>query len=276
MNHRPALVFTHANSFPAHTYRSLFRVWEAAGFDVFAPPMLGHDDRYPITNNWAHLTHELIDFIHQNVKRPAYLVGHSLGGLLSLNAALKEPALSLGIVMIDSPVAGGWKAKLLKTSKVLGFIHRFSPAKVAVRRRTDWSSHQEAHDHFKKKPVFAAWRPDVLQDYIDGGFVNGQSGITLKFKRENEAAIYNSLPHHLERALQKKPLQCPAAFIAATESEELKYIGLKTVLRIVGSRLTWIEGSHLVPFEKPVETADAVTHWIEKFQQENLVSRSAP
>ena len=88
------LVFSHANSFPAGVYRVLFEAWRAAGFEVQALPRFGHDPRFPVTNNWPHLRDQLLEFIAAHVEEPAYLVGHSLGGMVSLLAASRRPQIA--------------------------------------------------------------------------------------------------------------------------------------------------------------------------------------
>ena len=49
----PLLIFSHGNSFPASTYRVLFRHLRARRFSVKAIEKFGHDPQYPVTNNWA-------------------------------------------------------------------------------------------------------------------------------------------------------------------------------------------------------------------------------
>ena len=56
------LIFSHGNSFAASTYRELFRLLRARGFSVKAVDKFGHDERYPVTNNWHHLVQQLADF----------------------------------------------------------------------------------------------------------------------------------------------------------------------------------------------------------------------
>jgi pimeloyl-ACP methyl ester carboxylesterase len=90
------LVFSHANGFPAGTYRLLFEAWRQAGWRVEAIEKIGHDPRYPVTSNWPRLRDQLIDFITERQAGPAWLVGHSLGGLLSLLAASRRPDLARG------------------------------------------------------------------------------------------------------------------------------------------------------------------------------------
>ena len=81
------LIFAHANSFPAGTYRYLFALLRERGFDVQALERFGHDARYPVTSNWPHLVQQLADFTQPLVQRwgqPALFLGHSLGGFVSL------------------------------------------------------------------------------------------------------------------------------------------------------------------------------------------------
>ena len=49
------IVFSHANSFPASTYRVLFKLLRARGFKVRAVEKFGHAPQYAPTNNWPNL-----------------------------------------------------------------------------------------------------------------------------------------------------------------------------------------------------------------------------
>jgi surfactin synthase thioesterase subunit len=80
----------------------------------------------------------------------------------------------------------------------------------------------------------------------------------LAFDRDVETAIYNGLPHNIERQLKRHPLQCPVHFIGGTQSEELRRVGLKLTTRVTGGRISMMEGSHLFPMEKPIDTAAAI------------------
>ena len=63
-----ASVFSHANGFPAGTYRVIFAAWRAAGFHLHAIEKLGHDPRCPVTGNWPNLRDQLIHFIDREVR----------------------------------------------------------------------------------------------------------------------------------------------------------------------------------------------------------------
>lgn len=256
----PVLVFAHANGFPAGTYRRLFDVWRAAGWAVLAPEKFGHDPHYPVSSNWPHLRDELIDFIRIHAAgRPVHLVGHSLGGYLSLLAACHRPDLAAGVLLLDSPVLGGWRAHSIQVVKATGLIGRVSPAKVSHTRRQHWPSSADALRHFAAKPAFARWQPEVLVDYIAAGMVpDPAGGVTLAFLREVETQIYNGLPHHFDRLLHRHPPACPVRFIGGTQSAEVHQVGLAPTKAVTRGQLRWLEGSHLFPMEHPDATAQAV------------------
>ena len=118
MRQAPLTVFSHGNSFPASTYGVMLDAIRARGFRVEAIEKFGHDPHYPVTDNWPHLVQQLIDFTTPLAANgPVFLVGHSLGGILSMMMAAKAPQLVRGVVLLDAPMLGGWKAKLLKVGK---------------------------------------------------------------------------------------------------------------------------------------------------------------
>lgn len=255
---RPLIVFSHGNSFPAGTYSQLFAVWEQAGFEVTAVDRYGHDPRFPVTSNWPHLRDQLIEHAQAHPGRPRFLVGHSLGGLLSLMAACRKPGLADAIVLMDSPVVVGWRAHSVHMAKLSGLIGRVTPARVAVRRRHQWPTREAVQAHFEGKHAFARWDPAVLRDYVQHGFEARGDHWKLRFDREIEARIYNGLPHTLGSLLRRHPLRCPMGFIAGRQSSEMRQGGTEMARRLAGEHFRWIEGTHLFPMERPLETANTV------------------
>lgn len=259
------LVFSHGNSFPAGTYRVLMDAWRAAGWQVLAVERFGHDPAYPVGSNWPRLRAQLTDFIAaQAPGRRVALVGHSLGGFLSLMTACRRPDLAAAVVLLDSPLLTGWRAHSVHVAKLSGLIRRVSPGRTSHKRRMHWPSAAAAHAHFAAKHAFARWDPRVLADYIAAGTEPDPTpgatpgSVQLAFKREIETRIYETLPHTFGRLLQRHPPQCPVAFIGGTQSVEVRRVGLATTRAVTHGRIEWIEGSHLFPMERPDETAQAV------------------
>jgi pimeloyl-ACP methyl ester carboxylesterase len=204
---------------------------------------------------------QLHDFAAAEVDKagePAFFVGHSLGGFLSILCAARHPQLARGVLLLDSPLVGGWKSHALRAVKSTPLVGSLTPGAVSRKRRNRWGSREEALEHFRRKKAFAGWDEQVLADYIAHGTRDEAGERVLSFDRDVETAIYNTLPDHLERVLRRHPLRCPAAFIGGLQSVEIGQVGLAMTRRVTQGRIAMMDGSHLFPMEKPVATAAAI------------------
>ncbi len=257
----PHVIFSHGNSFPASTYNVVLDNLRARGFGVSAIDKYGHDSAYPVSNNWPHLVQQLADFAQAHLAttgEPAYLVGHSLGGLLSLMCAIKHPALAKGVLLLDSPILGGWRATTVGLAKKTALMRSISPGRVSQSRRMHWPDKAAALAHFQHKKAFAKWDQQVLADYIAHGTHEQDGQQVLAFSRDVETAIYNTIPDKIESMLKRHPLKCPVAFIGGTHSREMRLGGMGNLPQITKGRLMMLDGSHLFPMEKPLAAAAAV------------------
>ncbi|WP_028102535.1 alpha/beta fold hydrolase [Pseudoduganella violaceinigra] len=272
---KPKVHFAHANSYPAGTYRQYFE-FLGRDFEVQALEMHGHNPRYPVEDGWAKLVEELIAELETRYrKEPVILVGHSLGGMLSLMAAAQRPELVRCVVMLDSPVVAGWRANFWRLFKGTRFADRYSPARFSVKRRNVWPDYKEAMRHFASKEVFAAWAPGVLQDYLDNGLVEHPEGLQLRFRREIETAIYRTLPHHIG-TLVKDGLPVPVAYLAGDNSVENRQAGLEHTRKLVGRNFRMMRGSHLFPMEMPRHAAETTGELIRQMLGKELQAAEAP
>ncbi len=254
---KPQIHFAHANSYPAGTYRQYF---ETLGkhYTIGALPMHAHDPRYPVKNGWRALRQELIDQLLSQYKEPVILVGHSLGGMLSLMAAKSRPDLVRCVVMLDSPVVAGWRALVWRAVRSMPGADNVTPAKFSLRRRNVWPDIEVAYQHFASKPMFARWAPGVLRDYLEHGLTPHPDGLQLRFTREIETAVYRSLPAHLG-SMVRNGMPVPVGFIGGTNSVECRQAGLDATRRLVGPNFRQLPGGHLFPMETPALAAKA-TH----------------
>ena len=268
---RPILHFAHANSFPAGTYR-LFFEHLSAHYDVRALPLHAHNPAYPVDDGWKALSRELSDGLAERYQSPVILVGHSLGGILSVRAAMRRPDLVRCVVLLDSPLVGGWRAAVLGAMKIFKFESSHAPSRFSIRRRNVWPDREATYQHFATKGVFAAWPPEVLHDYVENGLVpyksaestgDAEDGVTLRFSREIETAIYRSIPHDLGGLVQSR-YPVPIGFVGGIDSVECRMAGLAATRRLVGDNFVQIPGGHLFPMLTPLAAAGATHGMIQR------------
>lgn len=253
MPKRPTLVFSHANGFPAGSYRKLLDHL-AHDFDVRALERIGHDVRYPVTDGWPHLVAQLTDFIAAQDCGPVLAVGHSLGGYLSFLAAVQKPELFSALVLLDSPLIGFWTGTAFGMIKRFGMADRVTPAGVTRDRRREWASREAAIDYLSSRKAFRSLDPDCVRDYARAGTVAFHGGVKLAFDPDIEYRIYRSIPHDL--AAYAPRLRVPAGFIGGRQSLEVRRVGLRLTRRHL--RVEMVEGGHLFPLEHPLLVAEAI------------------
>jgi pimeloyl-ACP methyl ester carboxylesterase len=250
---RPVLHFSHANGFPALTYRTLFEGIEPS-FRVSFIPALGMDPRHPPTEGWPQLTRQLIEHVERG-SQPVIGVGHSLGGYLTFMAAVARPELFRAVILLDAPIIGAIKGRLLGATKRFGIVDRVTPAGATRERRAEWESLADAERHFRHKTLFRHFAPEALRDYVRYGLVDGGRKLRLMIDPQIEYAIYRTVPHDLHRLLPK--LKVPAGFIGGADSDVVRRVGLSTMRR-AGFAFKRVKGGHLFPLEHPRLAAEAI------------------
>ena len=176
--------------------------------------------------------------------------------------AARHPELAKGVVLLDSPLIGGWRANTLNLVKRTPFLKTMSPSFVSRKRKNSWQDRDAVFDHFKSKKVFAKWDEQVLHDYIDHGtletVIASNAARTLSFDRDVETAIYDTLPHNLSALLRGNPLKCKVAFVGGRQSIEMRRVGMAMTKQVTRGRISMLDGTHLFPMEKPLAAAAAV------------------
>jgi len=247
------LYFAHANGFPASIYQKMLTEL-ARDYRIATLDIVGHNPAYPVTDCWPRLVEETIQAIERQATEPVYGIGHSLGGVLMLYAAIARPELFKGLVILDAPLFGRWRACNIWLAKRLGYIDRLTPGGNTLKRRDRWASSQMAFEYFLRKPVFAHFDRDCLRDYAEHGTCSdGQGGRQLKFRPVIEHQIYRTLPHDLAR--MRGRLRVPAHYLVAGGGGVLSRADLKFVADGLGMQLGVAPGSHLFPLEFPLDAA---------------------
>lgn len=180
-------------------------------------------------------------------------MGHSLGGYLSLLAAARRPELFRAVVLLDAPVIGPIKGRLLAATKRFGIVDRVTPAGVTRERRSRWPSREDARAHLRARKLFRGFTEACLDDYVRHALVEHGGELRLRIDPEIEYRIYRTVPHDLWRHARR--LRVPAGFVGGADSDVVRMVGLAAMR---GWRKRKVPGGHLFPFEHPHEAAGAI------------------
>lgn len=258
----PPLHFAHANAYPPGAYRPFITAL-TAHYDVLAMhqrPLWPGQDAAQL-QNWHLFGDDLIRFFDQHELRQVVGVGHSLGAVAMMYAAVNRPELFRALVMIE-PV--------LLPPHVLALSQAYPEAanelplvKSALRRRNRWPDRQAAFDRYRTKKVFGRMSDTALWAFVLAGVIETEDGeMTLAFPREWEAAIYAHPPADVWELVGQ--IEQPTLAIRAAESDTI----LPAQWQMWQERqpqATFIEieaSTHLVPLEKPDELARHVLGWL--------------
>ena len=147
------IVFLHANGFPPGTYTSFLTAISPLGRISTIEHRHLWAAEAPNFLDWGVYANDAIKTLERQTKGPVWLVGHSMGGAISLLIAKKAPHLVKGIVGLD-PVT--INSRFLAFSRLAFRLWPDKPKMIrgALGRPHHFESHQSAFDFYRKKRAF--------------------------------------------------------------------------------------------------------------------------
>ena len=252
------LVFMHANGFPPGTYASLLDALKPLGRISTVEHRPLWQEKAPTFLSWEGYAEDAIATLRREFSGPVWLVGHSMGGAISLLIARKAPELVKGVVALD-PVT--INSPFLTWSRLAFRLWPNKPRMIqgALGRPHHFESHDAAFEFYRGKRAFSGIADKELKDYVIAAHAPTEQGVTLRFSGEWEACVYRS-PPSLWSTLSK--LTMPIHILGGNSS----YVVTPTVAaRLRGYDNLCVEmmdAGHLLPMEKPIETAAFVSRVI--------------
>jgi pimeloyl-ACP methyl ester carboxylesterase len=264
----PLLHFAHANGYPPGSYRQLFQLL-ADDHHVLAMCQrpLWNGSLPEELDSWHLMADDLIDFFDQQGISGAIGIGHSMGAVSTMAAALKRPQLFRALVLIEpvflSPAAIGALAR----HRALEGMDDFPLVKVTLNRQNQWSDRQSAFQHFRRKVVFDRLSDEALWDYVEYGLRENDRGyLELAYPREWEARIYATFPADIwELAPQ---ITQPTLAMRGAESDTLgeEAWGVWQEAQPQATFMLYQESGHLLPMEKPGPVSEGIGAFLKSLE----------
>ncbi|WP_255603557.1 alpha/beta fold hydrolase [Oscillochloris sp. ZM17-4] len=250
-----------ANGFPPEAYRPLAAALapQIRTLGYRPRPLWPGSDPASISS-WRDLTDDMLSDMGRRGDGPFIGAGHSLGGIMTLYAALRRPDLFRGLALIDPVVMPRHMLPVLWAMRQIGQHHRSPIAQGAARRRHRFASANEARARYTGRGAFADLDAAALDGYLDGGLRSDGDGVTLAWPREWEARIFSLVPIDTWDALAR--LRIPLLIIRGTRSDLLTDRSWRQLQRrLPAARLVELDGGHMVPLERPAAVAETIISW---------------
>lgn len=262
LTNKPVLHFAHANGMPSAVYEPLF-IGLTDFFTIEYIAMLGNHPDYPVDNHWRSLTQQVIDSVQAACDKHGVeqlvAVGHSLGGMCTLQALYRAPKYFSQAVLLDPPWLYG-KTSLLwhlaKTTDKLPLMNhrlmdKLSPAGISKHRRDVWDSRADAYQSLRDKGFFKHFDERSFVGYIEHGLDERADGkVTLAIPKSSEVAVFRTNPSLYWLTPNRAP-KPPVTLIIGEESIFLKRRFPQQIKSRLGIDYQTHKGGHMFPLEHP-------------------------
>jgi pimeloyl-ACP methyl ester carboxylesterase len=185
---------------------------------------------------------------------PIIGAGHSMGGAALVMAALRAPELFRALVLYE-PI-------IFPPQVRVGITNTGVPSPLADgarRRRSTFTSFDEAVINYSAKPPLNVMRPDALRAYVMHGFRSQDDGISIKCSPEHEARTYEmGAIHETWNDLPK--LRVPVWLVSGEVIPHTPgAIAALIANEISGSTLVqWTDLGHFGPMQDPQRFAQLI------------------
>jgi pimeloyl-ACP methyl ester carboxylesterase len=255
------LHFLHANGYPPDCYKPLFELLKTR-YHVFGMKLrpLWDDSKIEDINDWHPLSDDLLRFLTTSGIGPAIGVGHSIGGIVTLRAALRDPGKFCALILLDPVLFIPSRLVMWNLIRALGLGKRLHPLiPGALKRRRTFDNLDMIFRGYRTREIFKYMSDENLRAYIKGITKPKPGGsFELAYSPEWESHIYLTglRDYDLWRELPK--LEVPTLIIRGAETDTF----LEKAANLVKKKNPKIQirtlerSTHILPLERPQEVFD--------------------
>lgn len=268
----PLLIHAHANGYPPEVYRSFLAHFvetfqtRAIYLRPFWPGSIPERMR-----DWRVFRDDYLEDLpwHLQAGGVDQLIGmgHSLGAMTTLMAAIEEPERFQALVLIEPtlfPRYVGYGMRLMAPLNLFRYLHPL--VRRTLRRKTIFPDQESMYQNYRKKKIFENIPDPVLRDYVSGlAAPNPDGTVGLRYSPAWEVQVYEaggSADHYVWKNLPEIP--CPVLVLRGENSDTVTEDTLKRIARKLpqGQAVTLPDVGHLLPLEAPGLVANTVLDFL--------------
>ena len=283
----PPLHFLHANGYPPDCYAPLLELLKTE-YHVFGMTLrpLWDDARPDEIQNWHPFSDDLLGFLTSTAPhneraaplsaKPVIGVGHSIGAVVTLRAALRDPDKFRALVLIDPVLFIPLMLLLWKITKALGLGDRNHPLIAgAKKRRRTFNDLETVFRGYRNRNIFRYMSNESLKAYIKGITKPKDDGYELAFSPEWETQIYRTALQDMDIWRNLPKLEVPTLFIRGKETDTFLRSAAKLVKRKQPKvKVEALEkATHILPLERPKEVFEIMQSFLKSLKSDSLLSK---
>lgn len=262
------LHFAVANGFPAQTYTQLLCSL-AADYHVVSlspRPLWGEPPPETLIGWHDGPAHDLLNGLATHNLTDVIAVGHSLGGIASILAALDEPSRFKALILLDPTIMSHQLVAGMIALTEADMLDQMPLAARAIKRQRDFASTEAAYAYFRERKLFADWPDEAVHLYAQHGTqprADGE-GVMLAWTPEWEAYIFKTVYIPIWETLPRLRGLLPTLIVRGGDSDTYIPETAQEVREILpdATHLEIPGHGHLFPLTAPAQTAEIVRQFI--------------
>lgn len=264
----PALHLAGANGFPPQTYEPVFQplTTQYRVVSLLPRPLWRMPPPPEQLLHWRQMAGDLLAGLRALDLSDVIAVGHSMGGVFSILAALEEPERFRALVLLDPTLLAPHLLLAVRAMRAVGLESRLPLVQGALRRRAEFESIEAAYEYWRGKPLFAGWPDETVRLYAESMTrPDGEGeGVALAWPREWESRVYQTVPADVWEHVGRLDGLLPVLVVRGSETDTFGEASARKFGELVPrADMIVVEGhGHLFPHSAPDETRGIIRGWL--------------
>jgi len=270
------LHFLHANGYPPGCYQPFLELLQTQYhvFGMLLRPLWG-DSKPDDIRDWRPFSDDLLRFLAPPQPTPVISVGHSIGAIVTLRAALQDPSKFRALILLDPVLFVPSQLVWWNFFRAIGLGNKVHPKiSGALRRRRTFDHLDLVFRGYRNRPVFRYMSDENLRIYIEGITRKTEHGYELVYSPEWESRIYFTGLRDFDIWRELPKLDVPTLFIRGAETDTF----LENAAKLVKQRQPKVQvetldnSTHLLPLERPQEVFARMQAFLNSLEADGSLS----